>query len=160
MKNLQEKVKDIVEVRDFKRLTDFTADAVKTLSNYHFTDVTAELMSKWIDRIVNLQGQRLPAFALAGYRGVGKSHFLAVLGAMMQHPDLRSRVTEPLVSSAAQRLRRRHYPVAYVRRGLKSTLREELIDALAISLELPASDLDLPLEDLLGLASDKGGEVP
>ena len=160
MKNLQEKVKDIVELRDFKRLTDFAADPVKTLSNYHFTDVTAELMSKWIDRIVNLHGQRLPAFALAGYRGVGKSHFLAVLGAMMQHPDLRSRVTEPLVSSAAQRLRRRYYPVAYVRRGLKPTLREELIDALAVSLELPASDLDLPLEDLLGLASDKGGEVP
>ncbi|HTK39225.1 MAG TPA: hypothetical protein VL325_12095, partial [Pyrinomonadaceae bacterium] len=160
MKNLQEKVKDIVEVRNFKRLTDFAADPVKTLSNYHFTDVTSELMAKWLDRIVNLQGQRLPAFALAGYRGVGKSHFLAVLGAMMQYPDLRSRVTESLVSASAQRLRRRHYPVAYVRRGLKPTLREELIDALAVSLDLPASDLDLPLADLLDLASDKGGEVP
>jgi hypothetical protein len=160
MKNLQEKVKDIVEVRNFKRLTDFAADPVKTLSNYHFTDVTADLMAKWLDRIVNLHGQQLPAFALAGYRGVGKSHFLAVLGAMMSHPDLRSRVTEPLVSASAQRLRRRHYPVAYVRRGLRPTLRDELIDALAISLEIPAADLDLPLTDLLELASDKGGEVP
>ena len=49
MKRLEEKVKDIVEVRSSAILNDFLADPEQTLSGYHFTDITADLMSKWID---------------------------------------------------------------------------------------------------------------
>ena len=132
MKNIQEKVKDIVDVGSFRRLIDFTADPARTLGRYHFTDVTSDLMGKWLDRISNFQGQQ-SAYALAGYRGVGKSHFLAVLAAILALPDLRSRITDPHVLASAQRLRRRSYSLANVRRGLRDTLLEELKDAFGIA---------------------------
>ena len=90
----------------------------QTLSDYHFTDVTSDLMAKWLDRAAGVQVQNGAACALAGYRGVGKSHFLAALGAILANPELRSRVTDSHVAAGAQLLKRRHYPVAYVRRGV------------------------------------------
>src|SRR5947208_7113555 len=140
MKNLQDKIKDIVEAGSFKRLLDFTSDPGRTLGRYHFTDVTSDLMGKWLDRIASYQGQN-SAFALAGYRGVGKSHFLAALAAVLSHPDLRSRITDPHVQTCAQRLRRRSYFVANVKRGLRDTLFQELVDAVAAALSVDAGEL-------------------
>jgi energy-coupling factor transporter ATP-binding protein EcfA2 len=48
-------------------------------------------MAKCLDKIAAVQNGRGTAAALAGYRGVGKSHFLATLGAIVSHPELRSR---------------------------------------------------------------------
>jgi DNA replication protein DnaC len=91
MKRIQEKVKDLIEVRSHKSLRDFISDPAKTLSIYHFTDITSDLMAKCLDKIAAVQNGRGTAAALAGYRGVGKSHFLATLGAIVSHPELRSR---------------------------------------------------------------------
>ena len=55
MKRIQEKVKDIVEVRDLGCFQDFIADPAQTLSNYHFTDVTSNLMAKWLDKAANVR---------------------------------------------------------------------------------------------------------
>jgi hypothetical protein len=82
MKRIQEKVKDLVEVRKLFSLQDYVGNPAETLAAYHFTDATAELMSKWLDRVSSLQSGEGVACALAGYRGVGKSHFLATLGAI------------------------------------------------------------------------------
>ncbi len=114
MKRIQDKVKDIVEVRPFRSIRDFTADPAETLSNYHFTDATADLMAKWLDGIAAVQPGQGAAFALAGYRGVGKSHFLATLGALAASPELRGRIAESHVEFSAQRLQRRHYPVSHL----------------------------------------------
>ena len=77
MKRIYEKVKDLVEVREYKSLQEFTSEPQQTLAGYHFTDLTADLMTKYIDRIAAVQtGEGGAAQALAGYRGVGKSHFL------------------------------------------------------------------------------------
>ena len=118
MTRIEEKVKDIVEVRIHKNLRDFSADPAETVAGYYFTDGTSELMAKWLDKVASVQPDAGAAFALAGYRGVGKSHFLATLGALVSHPELRSRVLDPHVAAGAHRLTRRHYPVTYVRRGL------------------------------------------
>jgi hypothetical protein len=93
MKRIQEKIKDLVEVRIFSSLQDFTSDPAQTLAAYHFTDATSEMMAKWIDTVANLQIQSGAAKALAGYRGVGKSHFLATFGAIVSHPELRTKIT-------------------------------------------------------------------
>ncbi|MEQ1765047.1 MAG: hypothetical protein ABL984_18115, partial [Pyrinomonadaceae bacterium] len=66
MKRINEKVKDIVDVRKFQSLRDFNEDAGATLSAYRFTDATSELMSKWLDQIVRLQGGQGSSLALAG----------------------------------------------------------------------------------------------
>ena len=108
MKRLQEKVKDIVDVRVYESLIDFTSEPAQTLATYHFTDGTSELMAKWLDAIVAVKPGSGAARALAGYRGVGKSHFLATLAAIVSNPELRLNVTDAHVSASAQRLLRRH----------------------------------------------------
>lgn len=159
MKRIQEKVKDIVDVRDFRSLQDFIADPVQTLSGYHFTDITSDLMAKWLDRAAGVQVQNGAAAALAGYRGVGKSHFLAAFGAILANPELRSRVTDGHVAAAAQLLKRRHYPVAYVRRGSHATLLEELKDAIEKVFDASAAAGNSATE-LLTTAAERAGELP
>src|SRR5258708_4626430 len=160
MKNIEDKVKDIVDVRSFLRLIDFQVDPARTLGRYHFTDFTSDLMAKWLDRIANLQGQHGPAFALAGYRGVGKSHFLGALSAIVSQPELRSRVTDSHVLASAQRLRRRHYPIAHVRRGTRDTLFDELKEAMGLALEIDPNTLGNDLLPILQLASERAADVP
>lgn len=168
MKRIQEKVKDLIEVLSYKSLQDFISDPAQTLSIYHFTDVTSDLMAKWLDRISSVQPgngsanalANAAASALAGYRGVGKSHFLATLGAIVSHPELRSRVSDPHVAASAQRLKRVRYSVSYVRRGTHDTLLEELKAAVARTFEVKATDFTDSLADLLGFAAEKAGDLP
>lgn len=160
MKRIQEKVKDIVEVRPYKSIRDFIADPAETLSNYHFTDATADLMAKWLDGISSVQTGRGAAFALAGYRGVGKSHFLATLVALAANPELRTRVSESHVAFSAQRLQRRHYTVVYLRRGTHETLLEEFKSAISSAFDLNGLDSQTSFEKILHAAGEKSGDSP
>ncbi|MGI8469451.1 MAG: DUF6079 family protein [Pyrinomonadaceae bacterium] len=160
MKRIQEKVKDLVEVHTYQSLQEFISDPTQTLSAYHFTDATSEMMGKWIDALVEIQPHAGAAKALAGYRGVGKSHFLATLGAIAAHPELRSRITDMHVASTAQRLKRRRHPVAFVRRGTHPTLLEEIKDAIARAFEISPDNLANSLPELLRFASEKAGDLP
>lgn len=158
MKRIQEKVKDIVEVRPYNSIRDFIADPAETLSNYHFTDATADLMAKWLDGISSVQNGKGAAYALAGYRGVGKSHFLATLGAIAANPELRTRVSESHVAFSAQRLQRRHYSVAYLRRGTHATLIEELKSAVSTAFSIESLADETSYEKILTAAAEKSGE--
>ena len=160
MTRIQEKVKDIVEVRVHKSLRDFSADPAETVAGYYFTDGTSELMAKWLDKVASVEPDTGAAFALAGYRGVGKSHFLATLGALVSHPELRSRVLDPHVAAGAHRLTRRHYPVVYVRRGLHETLLAEFSEALGQSLGMDFSQFNGSVSEMLRATSQKAGELP
>jgi hypothetical protein len=131
MKRIDEKVKDIVEVRPYGSVTDFRVDPVLTVTSYHFTDTTADLMSKWIGRAAEVAEGRGEAFALAGYRGVGKSHFLATLSTILGNGELRSRIREPIVEAASRTLQRRQFAIGTVRRGTADTILDELKSGLA-----------------------------
>jgi energy-coupling factor transporter ATP-binding protein EcfA2 len=160
MKRIQEKVKDIVEVRAYESLLDYTANPAQTLAFYHFTESTSELMAKWIDFISGVEMRSGAACALAGYRGVGKSHFLASLGAMVSQPEQRAKITDERVAASLQRLKRRHFPVSFVKRGLRETLLEEIKIALARTFEIDAANLSNSLPDLLNFAANKAGDLP
>ncbi len=160
MKRVAEKVKDIVEICPFTHLHDFAADPGLTLASYHFTDITADLMSKWIDRASGVRTGQGAALALAGFRGVGKSHFISVLAAIVSRPELRSRISDGYVASSAERLSRRHGPVAFVRRGSGTSLLDELKRAVGLILEVNPSTLSDSLYDLLLRASEQAGELP
>ena len=71
MKRINEKVKDLIEVRSYRSLLDYLADPAETLAAYHFTDNTSDMMSKWLDKISEVDDENGQAMALAGYRGVG-----------------------------------------------------------------------------------------
>ncbi len=160
MKRIQEKVKDIVEVRPYTNLVDYFSDPTQTLAAYHFTDATADMMAKWLDKACDVQIQSGAAIALAGYRGVGKSHFLATFSAIVANPELRSRITDQHVAASAQRLKRRRYLVANVRRGTHPTIIEELKDGLSKVFEIDAANLPNSLPELLQMASEKASDLP
>ncbi len=160
MKRIVEKVKDIVEVRPFSNLFDFTADPSQTLAGYHFTDITADLMAKWLDAVTKVKSGSGTAVALAGFRGVGKSHFLAALAAIISQPELRIRITDQHVAACADALSRRHINVAFVRRGSSGTLLEELKLALAEVIGTEFDEQSDSLNNLLVKAFEKSGENP
>ncbi len=160
MKRIQEKVKDLVEVRSYKSLQDFISEPAQTLAIYHFTDFTSALMAKYLDNVRAIDSRRGAATALAGYRGVGKSHLLAAFGAVLSRPELRSKVTDAHVAASVQPLKRSRYPVAYVRRGSRETLLAELKDAVAETFETGAASLTDSLPELLNFAAEKAGELP
>ena len=160
MKRIQEKVKDLIEVRDYQNLQNFLADPAQTLASYHFTDMTSDMMAKWLDAAVAVQQENGRAMALAGYRGVGKSHFLATFGAILAGPELRSAITEPHVAAAAQQLKRRRHPVAFVKRGTRETLLQELKDGIALTFGMDAEMLSNDLKHLLKTAADNDPELP
>jgi len=160
MNQIQDKVKDLVEVRSNQHLDDFIADLAETLAGYYFTDITADLMSKWLDRVVVMPTGSGNAYALAGYRGVGKSHFLAVFGAILSQPELRAKLKDSHVFASAERLIRRHYPVVHVRRGTKETLADELRAAVAAQFECDVAEVgDTPAE-IVKFTADRGGAGP
>lgn len=160
MKRIEEKVKDIVEVRSHGSIVNFGADPVQTVAGYHFTDVTSDLMSKWLNQASRVTDGNGAASALAGFRGVGKSHFLATLGGLLGHPELRSRVTDPLVSSSSHALARRQFPVAFIRRGTSQSLIEELKQAISPIVGIEPANLSGSLGDLLVRASHSTGDLP
>lgn len=160
MKRVTEKVRDIVEVCPFTHLHDFEADPGLTLAGYHFTDITADLMAKWIDRVAGVRAGEGAALALAGFRGVGKSHFLSVLAAIVSRPELRVRLTDAHVASAAERLSRRHGHVVSVRRGTGTSLLDELKRAIADLPGVNTQTLNDSLNGLLLGAATHAGELP
>jgi len=159
MKRIQEKVKDIVEVRPYTSVVDFLRDPTVTVSNYYFSDATADMIVKWLDAIGQV-GAAGVAKAVAGYRGVGKSHFLAVVSAIASHPEIRSKITDPHVVAGAQRMPRRHYPVVNVRRGRRENLVLELIDAICAAFDLAPTDLGSSLDQIFDKARSKAGDLP
>ena len=159
MKRFSEKVKDIVDVRSYRVLSDLLSEPSQTVSNYHFGDATADLMVRWLDEISNTTPGR-NCRAIAGDRGVGKSHFLAAIGAIASHPEVRSSISEPHVSNAAQRLLRRHYPVINVRRGTRTTLGEELAAAAASAFDRSEEQFSGSAEAVIEKIKSLAGELP
>jgi len=160
MIQITEKINEIVDVRSNDQLEDFLADLAQTLSGYYFTDITSDLMAKWIDRVVVMPTGSGNAYALAGYRGVGKSHFLAAFGAILSQPDLRAKLKDSHVFASAERLIRRHYPVVHVRRGTKETLIEELKSGVAAAFDVSADSVGNTPAEIVKFTSDKGGAGP
>ncbi|HEX7999191.1 MAG TPA: hypothetical protein VF528_12445 [Pyrinomonadaceae bacterium] len=131
MKRAQDKIKDFVEPQVFDEVQNYASDPPRALAAYHFTDVTSDLLARWLDTLADLPRTRGAARALAGLRGVGKSHTLAVFGALAAYPELRHTITDAHVGTSARRLLSRRYTVARVERGTRPSLIEEIRVALA-----------------------------
>jgi outer membrane biosynthesis protein TonB len=131
MKRIQDKIKDLVEPQSFEQVGNFAEDPAQALAAYRFTDVTSDLLSRWLDALAELPAGTGAARALAGARGVGKSHTLAVFGALAGSERLRQGVDDSHVVASAQRLAGRRYLVVRVERGTRPTLADELAASFA-----------------------------
>lgn len=126
MKRIQDKIKDLVEPQSFEQVGDYAEDPAQALAAYRFTDVTSDLLSRWLHVLANLPEGSGAAYALAGPRGVGKSHTLSVFGALTGSERLRQTVEDANVGSSAAKLAGRRFSVVRVERGTRSSLVEEL----------------------------------
>jgi hypothetical protein len=131
MKRIQDKIKDLIEPQTFEQVGDYAEDPAKALAAYRFTDVTSDLLSRWLYVVATLPEGRGAAYALAGPRGVGKSHTLSVFGALAGSERLRQGVDDGHVLASAERLVGRRFSVVRVERGTRSSLVEELAVAFA-----------------------------
>jgi hypothetical protein len=136
LKRAQEKIKDLVEPRAFAEVQNYSDDPARALDSYFFTDATSDLFARWLDVLAGLSPQGGTARALAGFRGVGKSHMLAAFGALASLPELRRSVADAHVATSATRLQNKRYRVARVERGTHPTLQEELSMALGGDVEV------------------------
>lgn len=132
MKRVLEKIKDLVDAKPYDAVKNYAADAEQTVAAYRFTDATADLLAKWFNEIARLAygSSNGAAFALAGNRGAGKSHLLAVLAAVAENTELRGRLADSHVAGSAQSLPRRRLKVVRVERGTAPTFSEEFRHAL------------------------------
>src|ERR687884_790729 len=126
MKSSQDKIKDLVEPQAFDEVQSYASDLARALAAYRFTDATSDLLGRLLDALADLPRTRGAARALAGLRGVGKSHTLAAFAALAALPELRSTVEDAHVATSARRLLNRRYVVARVERGTRPTLLEEM----------------------------------
>lgn len=155
MKKFQEKIKDLVEAKPFEPIQNHTADWLATILSYKFTDATSDLMANWIDGIAGANGA---AFALAGHRGVGKSHFLTVLESVAAFPELRSKLSDTHVASSVQRFQRRKFTVVRVERGTGASFAEELCNALADVFKTGKGEWSEEPEAAVAVAAARSGE--
>src|SRR5215213_8577727 len=126
MKRIQDKIKDLVEPQTFEQAGDYAEDPAQALAAYRFTDVTSDLLSRWLHVLANLPEGHGAAYALAGPRGVGKSHTLSVFGALTGSERLRQGVEDANVASNSAKFAGRRFSVVRVERGTRSSLVEEL----------------------------------
>ena len=139
---------------------DFHADHEATIKGYHFTDITSQMMVTWLDSISMVASGGAHARALAGYRGVGKSHFLSALAIILSQPELRTEVRDTHVATSVNHLMRRKYPVAFVHRGSSESIAEELKLAVGSALGVDWASLPEDPLELLKYAGEESGDVP
>jgi hypothetical protein len=161
MKRTQEKIKDFVEPQAFDAVENYADNPHRALSAYRFTDATSDLLARWLDALADLPRTRGAARALAGLRGVGKSHMLAVFAALASMPELRSMVADAHVATSARRLLNRRYMVARVERGTRASLLEEVCTAFVRAFGGAEADwLGVEPEQMLAVAASRAGETP
>ncbi|HZI19097.1 MAG TPA: DUF6079 family protein [Pyrinomonadaceae bacterium] len=131
MKRIQDKIKDLVEPQSFDQIGNYADDPARALAAYRFTDVTSDLLSRWLDALALGARGGGAALALAGARGVGKSHTLAAFGALAGSERLRSTVEDAHVAAVAGRLTGVRCAVVRVERGTRPTLEGEVAAAFA-----------------------------
>lgn len=146
-------------MHQFEHVRDFVLDPGRTLAGYRFTDITADLMSKWITAIGAVRKGSGAAHAIAGYRGVGKSHLLAALMGILTKPEMRPEIGDSLVRSTAESLSRRHFNVFFVQRGTGISLIDEIKIAVSANTGISPDSLSNSLNELL-LKAVGGGDTP
>jgi hypothetical protein len=160
MKRTQEKIKDFVEPQAFEAVENYADNPQRVLSAYRFTDATSDLLARWLDALADLPRSRGAARALAGLRGVGKSHALAAFAALASVPELRASVLDAHVATSARRLLNRRYMVARVERGTRATLLEEVGAALVSAFGGSEEDWrGVEPQQMLAVAASRAGET-
>ncbi|MBA3323512.1 MAG: hypothetical protein H0T45_18990 [Pyrinomonadaceae bacterium] len=154
MTRTQDKIKDFVDPQAYEEVRNLFAEPARALAAYRFTDVTSDLLARWLDALADLPRGEGAAYALAGMRGVGKSHALAAFGAMIATPELRPAIADAHVAVSARRLTNRRYTVVHIERGTQATLDEEAASAFSVAFGGESAAWGAALTDMLASAAN------
>lgn len=160
MRRIHEKIKDLIELQPYEEVQNFIAEPARVLAAYRFTSVTSELMVRWLDMLAAMPAGSGVARALAGIRGVGKSHLLASFGALAAMPELSSTVTDAQVATSARALTYKRSLIVNVQRGTRDTLLEELRSGFAAAFGNDESDWRGDPQEILSVAASRLGSTP
>jgi hypothetical protein len=160
MKRIYEKIKDLIELQPYEEVQNFVTEPANVLAAYRFTNVTSELMVRWLDALAAMPSGSGATRALAGIRGVGKSHFLAAFGALAAIPELSSTITDTQVAASARGLAQKRSLIVSVQRGTKETLVDELRVAFATAFGNDETDWGFDPHEILSVAASRAGNTP
>src|SRR4051794_4311992 len=160
MKRSNDKIKDFVEARPYEQVSNYSIDLTRALAAYKFTDATSLLVSQWLDTLANLPRNAGAARAIAGVRGVGKSHTLAAFSALVLFPDLRTAISDSHVAVSARRLLEQRFQLVRVERGSRPTLLEEVKAGFAASIGGSEADWSDNPAAMLAVAASRVGDLP
>ena len=81
------------------------------IQSYIFTDESTHNFTTLFQELAKEPGTERRSFILSGDRGVGKTHSLAVIREVLQHPDTGRLIQSPAIQQAIARLNRKHFVV-------------------------------------------------
>ncbi|MBP7296762.1 MAG: hypothetical protein KBB56_11945 [Acidobacteria bacterium] len=124
------------------------------IQSYIFTDESTHNFTTLFQELAKEPGTERRSFILSGDRGVGKTHSLAVIREVLQHPDTGRLIQSPAIQQAIARLNRKHFVVEiHCQPSQEESLKELFYRAFAESYrkachdELPPMEHWLELED-------------
>lgn len=160
MKRIHDKIKDLIELQPYEEVQDYITEPARVLAAYRFTNVTSELIVRWLDILAAMSTGSGVARAMAGIRGVGKSHLLAAFGALAAMPELSSTITDSHVATSVRALAHKRSLIVNVQRGTRDTLIDELRVAFAVSFGNGESDWGNNPEEILTDAASRAFGTP
>ena len=98
-----EEVEEVIKLRKEEKAREY-------VEKYVISDSLRRNLLHMLDL---LAGPAHKSFNVVGNYGTGKSHFLAFVAALLEHPDLRSFIQDDQVRAAAQKLERRYLVVKF-----------------------------------------------
>ncbi|HWQ34797.1 MAG TPA: DUF6079 family protein [Blastocatellia bacterium] len=101
-------IKNYVDLESYDEMTTFAgADAERVVRSYVVTEETAALAAEILDDLVAPRGAAPTIQLVSGRRGIGKSHLLAFLRALLSTRSLRSIPRHPRLQNPISRLSNR-----------------------------------------------------
>ncbi|MBX3292743.1 MAG: hypothetical protein KF881_07625 [Acidobacteria bacterium] len=157
MSKCSPKVKDLIEARPFSSSSSTIGSPRTVVESYRFTPLTSDLMSSWLGRIAGFAPGEKAAFAIAGKRGVGKSHFLSLFAVLCSDASSRALLDDEHIRRNCEAFGGAEFKVVRVFRGSDDDLLKELRNAAEREFNTDLSSYT-GIPDLLGELVKAGGD--
>lgn len=155
-----EEVEEVIKIRKEDKAREY-------VEKYVISDSLRSNLAYMLDI---LSGATHKSFNVVGNYGTGKSHFLAFVGALLEHPEYRSLVADSIIASKAQALSRRYLVVKFelgaakeipLRHIFFDQIRRQLVDRYDIEVrQIDLSKAYDNKQNVLDLLSDIKAEDP
>lgn len=129
-----EEVEEVIKIRKEEKAKEYVEKYV----------ISDSLRNNLVYMLDILSGATHKSFNVVGNYGTGKSHFLAFIGALLEHPEYRSLIHDSNVAAKAQELVRRYLVIKFELGAAKEiSLRHIIFDQIQRQL-LEKYDIEIP----------------